>query len=82
MELFFFNTGISFSQGKFLLADCEVLACAHESWELVPLDELCLVGQRAEGIRGLQSCEGQPPFPFTLSPATLGGGKFWFCGVE
>ena len=28
MELFFFNTEISFSQGKFLLADCEVLACA------------------------------------------------------
>ena len=28
VELFFFNTGISFSQGKFLLADCEVLACA------------------------------------------------------
>ena len=25
---FFFNTEISFSQGKFLLADCEVLACA------------------------------------------------------
>ena len=55
VELFFFNTGISFSQGIFLLADCEVLACAHESWELVPLDELCVVGQRAEGIRGLQS---------------------------
>ena len=28
VELFFFNTEISFSQGKFLLADCEVLACA------------------------------------------------------
>ena len=28
VELFFFNTGISFSQGKFLLADCEELACA------------------------------------------------------
>ena len=34
VELFFFNTGISFSQGKFLLADCEVLAYAHEPWKL------------------------------------------------
>ena len=46
VELFFFNTEISFSQGKFLLADCEVLAYAHEPWELVPLDELC----KAEAI--------------------------------
>ena len=30
----FFNTGISFSQGKFLLADCEVLAYAYEPWKL------------------------------------------------
>ena len=30
VELFFFNTGISFSQGKFLLADCEVLACSAD----------------------------------------------------
>ncbi len=34
VELFFFNTEISFSQGKFLLADCEVLAYAHEPWKL------------------------------------------------
>ena len=31
----------------------------------------CSPTQRAEGIRGSQSCEGQPPFPFTQSPATL-----------
>ena len=55
----FFNTGISFSQGKFLLAGCEMLAFPRVLGT-VPLDEFSLSGilqlwNRRFQVSGMQS---------------------------